>query len=78
MKPICNLHTHTTFCDGKNTPEENILAAIGEGLASLGFSSHAPYGAHDTEDCLSSENIGAYRNEVRRVQAKYSNKIEVL
>ena len=78
MKPICNMHTHTTFCDGKHTPEENALAAIAEGLISLGISSHAPYGEHDTEDCLSSDNIAAYRNEVRRVQAKYSDRLEVL
>ena len=23
-----NLHTHTTYCDGKDTPEEMILRAI--------------------------------------------------
>ena len=25
---LANFHTHTTFCDGKNTPEEMILAAL--------------------------------------------------
>ena len=25
---IQNLHTHVTFCDGKNTPEEMVHAAI--------------------------------------------------
>lgn len=28
MNYISNLHTHTTYCDGKNTIEENILYAI--------------------------------------------------
>ena len=72
------MHTHTTFCDGKHSPEENVLAAIGGGLVTLGFSSHAPYGEHDTEDCLSRENIRAYRDEIRRIQKKYSDRIEVL
>lgn len=37
-----NLHTHTTFCDGKNTAEEMILAALELGMDSLGFSGHSP------------------------------------
>ena len=28
----CDLHTHTVFCDGKNTPEEMVLSAIEKGL----------------------------------------------
>ena len=35
-----NLHTHCTYCDGKNTLEEMVLAAIDKGFSSLGFSSH--------------------------------------
>ena len=27
---LTNYHTHTTFCDGNNTPEEVVLAAIDE------------------------------------------------
>ena len=33
-----DLHVHTTFCDGKNTPEEVVLTAIEMGLCKLGFS----------------------------------------
>ncbi len=36
-----NYHTHTTFSDGKNTPEEMIEAAIGKGFHSIGISDHA-------------------------------------
>ena len=35
-----NLHTHSTFCDGKNTPEEMVRAAIAKGFDAIGFSSH--------------------------------------
>ena len=35
-----NLHTHTSLCDGKNTPEEVIEAAIAFGFDSIGFSAH--------------------------------------
>lgn len=37
-----NVHTHTVFCDGKNTPEEMIARAEELGFVSLGFSGHAP------------------------------------
>ena len=36
-----NLHTHTNFCDGKNSVEEMIQSAIGLRMTSLGFSSHS-------------------------------------
>lgn len=37
---LANFHTHSTFCDGKNTPEEIVLAALEKGFVSIGFSSH--------------------------------------
>ena len=37
-----NLHTHTVFSDGKNTPEEMVLGAVRAGCTSLGFSEHSP------------------------------------
>ena len=36
-----NLHTHSTFDDGKNTIEETVLSAIEKGFDSIGFSGHA-------------------------------------
>ena len=36
-----NLHTHTVFCDGRDTPEELITHAISLGFESLGFSKHS-------------------------------------
>lgn len=32
MMKLQNLHTHTKYCDGKDTPEEIILTAIEKGL----------------------------------------------
>ena len=45
MKLRANAHTHTTFCDGKNSVEEMTLAAIERGFVALGFSMHGwtPY-----------------------------------
>ena len=35
-----NLHTHSSYCDGKDTPEELVLYAINSGFSSIGFSGH--------------------------------------
>ena len=37
-----NLHAHSVFCDGKNTPEEMIRACMAAGMDSAGISIHSP------------------------------------
>ena len=72
-----NYHTHTHFCDGKNSPEEMVLQAISLGCPELGFSGHAPlppgkgYG-------MTLENAESYRSEIRRLQEKYAGQIKIL
>ena len=65
-----NYHTHTTYCDGKNTPEEIAIAAIEMGLEYLGFSGHV--------DVSPVMDVPAYLTDVRRVQEKYRNRIGIL
>ena len=36
-----NYHMHTVWCDGRNTVEVMIRAAIDRGFDEIGFSSHA-------------------------------------
>ena len=55
MKLTQNLHTHSTFCDGKNSLEENVISAIEQGLNTIGFSSHYPPN-HDTAS-IKEENV---------------------
>ncbi len=78
MKTKCNLHTHSTFCDGKHTPEENVKQAILLGLHTIGFSSHAPYGAHCTEGCLNDETVEKYRDEIIWLMQDYVDDIGVV
>ena len=40
MNTLQNLHQHSIFCDGKNTPEEVVQEAIAKGFGAIGFSSH--------------------------------------
>ena len=74
LKPY-DFHTHSVFCDGKNTLEEMTLAAISKGFSSIGFSGHS-YTSIDLDYCIKDE--ATYTDECRRLQKKYSDKISVL
>lgn len=74
---ICDVHTHTIYCDGENTPEEMLIAAINKGLKSYGFSSHAhlPY---DESWNMSHSSQKKYIQEILDLKDKYKDKIDVL
>ncbi len=74
---LYNYHTHTIFCDGKNTPEEIAQRAIELGLAELGFSGHS-YTAFDEEPCMSREGTEAYKKEINALKEKYKTQIKIL
>ncbi len=74
---IQNLHTHTNFCDGKNTPEEMVQAAIGLGMDSLGFSGHAPCPVPTDDAGMRPEDVPAYRAEVLRLREQYAGRLEI-
>lgn len=71
---LTNLHTHTTFSDGKNTPEEVTLFAIEKGFESLGFSDHG-YTPYDERYCM--KDAAGYMAEIKRLKAKYQDQIEI-
>lgn len=74
-----NLHTHTTFGDGKHTPEEMALGAIRAGCRSLGFSEHSPFppvGPNDGYSLLP-ERAADYRAGVQALRDKYRGRLKV-
>ncbi len=80
-----NLHTHSSFCDGKNTAEEMVQSAIERGLTVLGFSGHCMYPLNpefykpvDHVWHMPSDRIADYAAEVRRLAQKYQDKIKIL
>ena len=73
---LSTYHSHTTFCDGKNTAEEMLTEAIRLGCPEYGFSGHV-YSAGDEEWCMSAESTAAYKREVLRLKEKYADKIKV-
>ena len=72
-----DLHIHTTFSDGRNPPEEMVLAAIAKGMTTIGFSDHS-YTPFDTAFCIPKEKLPAYREEIAALKAKYAGQIEIL
>ena len=72
-----DLHMHTTYCDGKNSAEEMILAAIDMGFKTVGLSGHS-FTWFDTSYCMSVENTEAYIAEVNHLGEKYADRIRVL
>lgn len=73
---LSNLHTHTIYCDGKNTPEEMVLSAINKGFLSLGFSGHA-YTPHDGSYCMTPDATLKYIDEINALKEKYKDKLEI-
>ncbi len=72
-----DFHTHTTYSDGKSSPEEMLLSAIEKGLRTYGFSEHG-YTDFDLRYCMSLEKSELYKAEILRLKEKYKDKIEVL
>ena len=78
MIPLADYHVHTTFCDGKNTPEEMVLAAIEKGMTAIGFSGHSPLPRYGESWCMTEESAARYRVEIARLKEKYADKIKIL
>ena len=74
---LSNYHTHTTFCDGVDSPEEMVLEAIRLGMSELGFSghSHIPF---DDSYCMSLEGTLQYKAVITELKQKYADKIKIL
>lgn len=71
-----NLHTHTTYCDGNDRPEEMILTAIDKGFDSVGFSGHS-YMYFAEDHSMSVQGTEEYKREIRQLQEKYEGKFDV-
>ena len=75
MTTVSNLHTHTVYCDGKNTIDEMIQAALHAGFISLGFSGHCHTGFPD--DVCQITDIDGYFNELEEAKRRYAGTITI-
>ncbi len=71
-----DLHTHTTYCDGKSSVREMVESAIEKGITHLGFSGHCPMTV-DPEYYLNSEKTILYHRDIAEMQREYGDKIKI-
>ena len=73
---LSNIHTHTCFCDGKDTPEEMVQAAAKLGFVSLGFSGHGIWPSF--AEAMTEEGQTEYRARILRLKEQYKDKMDIL
>ncbi len=71
-----NYHTHTYYCDGKNSPKEMVERAVELGFHSLGFSGHQ-YSPQDADYAMSLESEKKYRSDIEALREEYKGIINI-
>lgn len=72
-----SLHTHNTFCDGRNTPREMIEKAVELGFQSIGISSHAHTGYPFDVCGIRKEEEENYYSTILSLKDEYRDRIDV-
>ena len=70
------LHTHSNLCDGKDSLEEMVLAAIEKGFDSIGFSGHS-FVDICADFSMNEEKTAVYKAEIVRLQQVYGDQIKI-
>ena len=73
---LSNFHTHTCWCDGKNTPRQVAQAALEKGFDVLGFSGHG-YTPFDDSFCMSPQHTIQYRQEVGALRNELQGRLKI-
>lgn len=71
-----NFHTHTIFCDGKDSPLELVKSAIDKGFTALGFSGHS-YLEVDKDFVMDLPSQRKYIDEITALKEEYKDKIKI-
>lgn len=76
MNNLQNLHTHTCYCDGLDTPEEMVIEAIKKGYNSIGFSTHSytPFSPWFKDHGDFTEE---YKKDVLNIKEKYKDLLKI-
>lgn len=71
-----NFHTHTRYCDGKDTVAEMAERGAELGLTALGFTGHGvtPF---DLRYCMAPDDLPRYAAEVREAREQYRGRMEI-
>ncbi len=71
-----NFHSHSQYCDGRDTMENIVKSAVQSGFKHLGFSPHSPIPIPSPCN-MSSDNVQSYINEIERLKATYNDEISI-
>ena len=72
-----DLHMHTIYGDGRNTPEEMVLSALSMGMERIGFSEHSSVPFNPREG-MTGDSVRKYIDEITGLKEKYRGRIEIL
>ncbi|WP_428655350.1 histidinol-phosphatase [Runella sp.] len=73
---LTNYHSHSHYCDGKGSPEEQVQGALAQGLRAFGFSSHCPV-PFENKWSMKAERMTDYLAETNALKVKYAGQIEL-
>jgi histidinol-phosphatase (PHP family) len=73
---LASYHVHTTFCDGSETPEAMVKAALSAGMTDIGFSAHAAWPFATTWH-MNATRYDDYLAEIQRLKTAYSGQIAI-
>ncbi|MCF8235418.1 MAG: histidinol-phosphatase [Bacteroidales bacterium] len=73
---LFNLHTHTTYSDGKQEPVEYIREALRQEFDVLGFSEHSPVPLPN-DFALQDNLLPDYIDEIQKLKKDFKNRIEI-
>ncbi|GAB3171902.1 histidinol-phosphatase [Telluribacter humicola] len=71
-----NYHSHNYYCDGVESPEAQVQAAIQQGVQTFGFSSHCPV-PFTNGWSMKRDRLDEYLSEARALKEKYRGSIEL-
>ena len=66
-----NFHSHTQYCDGRDTMEAFAKVAVDEGFSHYGFSPHSPIPIASPAN-MAQEDVELYLRDAQRIQKRYA------
>ena len=72
----CNMHTHTTFSDGQNSPEEMARTAEALNMRTLGFTDHIFTPGYENETLP--RDMSGYVDRISALAEEYSGRLEIV
>lgn len=74
---LFDLHVHSVFSDGRDTPRDIVVSAIEKGIKTLGFSDHS-YTEFDERYCIQRDKQAEYIRAINELKNEFSDKIKIL